>query len=53
LRILSDIIPIDIPGRLGNVFSIGDVLIAAGGAALVYRATRRPYAGRGQPLEAG
>jgi hypothetical protein len=30
---------------LGNVFSIGDLLIAAGGAALVYSATRRPYAG--------
>jgi hypothetical protein len=29
----------------GNVYSIGDLLIAAGGAALVYSATRRPYAG--------
>jgi hypothetical protein len=45
LGVLSDIIPIDSPGGLGNVFSIGDVLIAAGGAALVYSATRRPYAG--------
>jgi hypothetical protein len=45
LRVLSDIIPIYSPGGLSNVFSIGDVLIAAGGAALVYSATRRPYAG--------
>ena len=44
-QVLSDIIPIDSPGGLGNVFSIGDLLIAAGGAALVYSATRRPYAG--------
>jgi hypothetical protein len=28
-----------------HVYSIGDLLIAAGGAALVYSATRRPYAG--------
>jgi hypothetical protein len=45
LRVLSDVIPIDSPGGLGNVYSIGDLLIAAGGAALVYSATRRPYAG--------
>jgi hypothetical protein len=44
LGVLSDVIPIDSPGGLGNVCSIGDVLIAAGGAALVYSATRRPYA---------
>jgi hypothetical protein len=42
LEVLSDVIPIDSPGGLGNVYSIGDLLIAAGGAALVYRATRRP-----------
>jgi hypothetical protein len=45
LGVLSDIIPIASPGGLGNVYSIGDLLIAAGGAALVYSATRRPYAG--------
>jgi Family of unknown function (DUF5317) len=45
LRVLSDVIPINSPGGLGNVYSIGDLLIAAGGAALVYSATRRPYAG--------
>jgi hypothetical protein len=45
LGVLSDIIPINSPGGLGNVYSIGDLLLAAGGAALVYRATRRPYAG--------
>jgi hypothetical protein len=45
LGVLSDVIPIDSPGGLSNVFSIGDVLIAASGAALVYSATRRPYAG--------
>jgi hypothetical protein len=45
LRVLSDIIPIASPGGLSNVFSIGDLLIAAGGAWLVYSATRRPYAG--------
>ena len=45
LWVLSDIIPIYSPDGLSNVFSIGDVLIAAGGAALVYSATRRPYAG--------
>jgi hypothetical protein len=45
VQVLSDVIPINSPGGLGNVFSIGDVLIAAGGAALVYSATRRPYTG--------
>jgi hypothetical protein len=45
LGVLSDVIPIDSPGGLGNVYSIGDLLIAVGGAALVYSATRRPYAG--------
>jgi hypothetical protein len=45
LAVLSDIIPIDSPGGWGNVYSIGDLLLAAGGAALVYSATRRQYAG--------
>jgi Family of unknown function (DUF5317) len=45
LGVLSDVIPIASPGGWGNVYSIGDLLLAAGGAALVYSATRRPYAG--------
>lgn len=44
LTILSDVIPLRVPDGPGNVYSIGDVLLAAGVATLVYRATRRPYA---------
>ena len=44
LGVLSDVIPIASPGGWGNVYSIGDLLIAAGGAALLYSATRRPHA---------
>jgi hypothetical protein len=38
---LSDVIPVPMPGGLGNVYSLGDALIAGGVAALVYGATRR------------
>ena len=44
LTLLSDTIPVPLPGGHGNVYSIGDVLIAFGIASLAYRATRRPYA---------
>lgn len=40
LILFSDLLPLRIPNGPGNVFSIGDVLIAAGIATLVYRATR-------------
>ena len=36
----SDVFPLRIPHGPGNVFSIGDVLIAAGVATLIYRGTR-------------
>lgn len=41
LSVLGDIIPVRLPGGQGNVYSVGDALIAAGIAALAYRATRR------------
>ena len=37
---LSDVIPVRLGGGAGNVYSVGDLLLAAGIAALVYRATR-------------
>ncbi len=43
LILLSDILPVPVPGGFGNVCSAGDVLLALGVATLVYRATRRPY----------
>jgi len=42
LVFLSDILPLRILHGPGNVYSIGDVLLAAGLATLVYKATRRP-----------
>jgi hypothetical protein len=42
LTALSDVIPVVLPGRRGNVYSVGDVLLAAGVAALAYQAARRP-----------
>ena len=42
---LSDVIPVRIAGGTGNVYSIGDVLLTAGVAALIYGATQpRPRA---------
>jgi hypothetical protein len=41
LVLLTDIIPVRLPGGRGNVYSIGDTLLAAGVATLAYRATRR------------
>lgn len=41
LAMLSDIIPIYLPGERGNVYSVGDVLLTSGIAMLVYRTTRR------------
>jgi hypothetical protein len=38
---LSDIIPVPFPPGAGNVYSVGDVLLAAGIAALAYQATWR------------
>lgn len=43
LRVFSDVIPVRMPGGIGNVYSVGDVLLAAGIATLVYQATRRPH----------
>lgn len=40
LTVFSDIIPVPMPHGRGNVYSLGDVLIASGISALVYRATR-------------
>ncbi len=37
---LSDIIPVPMPHGRGNVYSLGDMLIASGIMVLVYRATR-------------
>src|SRR5947209_3494086 len=37
LTVLSDVIPVVVPGRRGNVYSVGDVLLAAGVAALAYQ----------------
>jgi len=49
LGILGDVIPMRIVGDVGNVYSVGDVLLAAGIAALVYRALRP----RGRARRAG
>jgi hypothetical protein len=40
---LSDIFPVAMPVGHGNVYSVGDLLIAAGVAGLAYGATRRPW----------
>ena len=51
---LSDVIPVRLPGGHGNVYSIGDALLAAGIAMLAYRGTvgsRQKVAGRGQQAE--
>ncbi len=37
---LSDVISIRLPGNYGNVYSIGDLVLVAGVAALAYRGTR-------------
>jgi hypothetical protein len=51
LTLLSDVIPVRLAGGLGNVYSVGDLLLAAGGAALVYQAAwRRAEAGAGDGL---
>lgn len=52
LVLLSDVIPIPFPPGGGNVYSIGDVLLAVGVAGLTYKACvdRWPIrAGRGAP----
>jgi len=45
---LSDIIPVRLPGLRGNVYSVGDVLIVAGGSAFIYCAAR-PIRARRKP----
>ncbi len=54
LALLSDVIPVRIAGDLGNVYSVGDLLLTAGIAALVYRVTRPPVPSRRRdaPVEA-
>ena len=37
---LSDVIPVRVPFYHGNVFSLGDVLIASGAALLVFQGMR-------------
>ncbi len=37
---LTDVIPIPVPPGAGNVYSVGDILLAVGVAGLAYRATR-------------
>ncbi len=49
---LSDVIPVRLAGGTGNVYSVGDVLLAAGIAALVYRATRPPIQSRRRDVTA-
>lgn len=43
LLVLSDILPVSLPGGHGNVYSFGDVLIACGATVLAYGAARRPW----------
>jgi hypothetical protein len=43
LVFLSDIFPVPVPFGHGNVYSIGDALIAAGAASLAFQGTRRPW----------
>ncbi len=38
---LTDVIPVQLPGGPGNVYSVGDLLITSGVAVLVYRATSK------------
>lgn len=42
LAVLSDVIPVHVLGSYGNVYSIGDLLLTGGLAALAYGAIRRP-----------
>jgi hypothetical protein len=42
LMLFTDIIPVHVFGSLGNVYSVGDVLLCGGLAALAYGAARRP-----------
>jgi hypothetical protein len=48
LAALSDVIPVRLPGGTGNVYSVGDVLLAAGVALLVYRTTRGAFSNHQQ-----
>jgi hypothetical protein len=41
LTFLTDVIPVQLPTGIGNVYSIGDVLISFGVASLVYLTVRR------------
>lgn len=43
LLMLSDVIPVPVPGGHGNVYSLGDVLLSTGVAALAYQAARGRY----------
>lgn len=43
LVLLSDRLPVRLPGGRGNVYSVGDVLLAIGVSSLAYRATSRPW----------
>jgi len=42
LGVLSDVIPVRIARGLGNVYSVGDILLALGVMALIYQAMRHP-----------
>lgn len=41
VEFLTDIIPVQLPSGVGNVYSIGDVLISTGVASLVFLSMRR------------
>jgi hypothetical protein len=43
---LGDVIPVRLGSFGGNVYSLGDVLLASGGAVATYGAVRRPFNGR-------
>ncbi len=44
---LSDVIPVPFPPGQGNVYSVGDIILAIGVAGLAYKATRHPYVADG------
>lgn len=52
LLLFSDVIPVLLPGGFGNVYSVGDLLLSAGVATLVYGAARGQYARVTSPTRA-
>lgn len=53
LRLLGDVIPVPGPWPIGNVLSIGDLIIFAGAFVVLHRACASQLGGRRHPARAG